>query len=401
MATIPLPQHNRRSVAVLIGTERQFYRDVLRGVGEYLQHHDRWSISSEPTLLPLATTRRAFASVSKECSGVIAMVGGEAQFQPMRRRGLAVVNLSSVYSHPDLPSVTTDCGALASLAFEYFMERGFRTFAYCDLDMFSKVRRLPFVAVVEGAGFTCHSYEVDEVRDGDWRTGRDRLALARWLAGLPKPVAILAHNDIRGRHLIEVAANQGIRVPEEACILGVDNELPHCELCSPALSSIEIDAVRIGHKAAALLDQAMDGGVGPDLHVEFPPLRVVTRRSTDIRVTVDPVVSKAMRYISQHATEGIDTTDVIRHLIVSRTALGKRFLRTLGYTPHEAIVRARIEAARHLLRDTKLTIDVIAERTGFRHGEYLTAVFRQRYGMTPRDYRDQRGGEDRIPRSAK
>ena len=401
MSAMPLQQRDRRTVAVLVGTERQFYRDVLRGVGEYLQHNDRWIIASEPTLLPLATTRRAFASVPKECTGVIALIGAEDQFQVMRRRGLAVVNLSSVYTHPDLPSVTTDCKALAALAFEYFMERGFRTFAYCDLDNLSRFRRLSFVAAVEGAGFTCHTYEVDHSRDGDWRTGQDRASLARWLVELPKPVAILAHNDIRGRHLIELAAQQGIRVPEDACILGVDNELPHCELCSPTLSSIETDAVRIGREAAALLDQAMATGVGPGMNVEIAPLRVVTRRSTDVRVTVDPLVSKAMLYISRHATEGIDTTDVIRHLLVSRTALGKRFLRTLGYSPHEAIVRTRLEAARRLLCETKLTINVIADRTGFRHGEYLTAVFRQRHGMTPRAYRDRCRLEDSVPRFAK
>lgn len=401
MGAMRLQRCGRKTVAVLCGTERQFYRDVLRGVGEYLQYHEDWTIASEPTLLPLASVRRAHASIPPDCDGVISLISDEEQFQSLRQRGVAAVNLSSVYSHPNLPSVTGDHAALAGLAFEHFMERGFRTFAFCDLDHNSVIRRSPFVAIVAKAGFDCHVYEVQESRADDWRTGRDRAALARWLTELPKPVAILAHNDIRGRHLIEVAAQQGIRVPDEVSILGVDNELPHCELCAPTLSSIETAAVRIGREAAALLDRAMVEGLGPGMHVEIPPLGVVARRSTDVRITLDPLVSQAMEYIQAQATEGIDTNDVIRHLLVSRTALGKRFLRTLGYSPHEAIVRARLDAASRLLRETRLTIDVIAERAGFRHGEYLTAVFRQRCGMTPRAYRDRHGGKVGPPRSAK
>ena len=86
---------------------------------------------------------------------------------------------------------------------------------------------------------------------------------------------------------------------------------------------------------------------------------------------------------------------------VGVAALGTRFLRTLGYSPHEAIVRARIEAASRLLRETRLTIDAIAEKAGFRHGEYLTAVFRQRCGTTPRAYRNRHGMQGGPPRSAK
>lgn len=389
MGCMPSENHTPRTVAVLLGTDRQFYRDVLRGVGEYVQRRGGWRIAVEPTLFPLATTPMAFTGIPKDCDGILAFVTDELQFEKLRRRGLAVVNLYSVYSHPDLPSVITDCGALAALAFEHFMERGLRTFAYCDLTAQSRCRRAPFVAVVEGAGFPCHVYEVDAARDCDWRTGLDRPRLAEWIADLPKPIGILSHNDIRGRHLIELAVQTGSRIPDEVCVLGVDNELPHCELSVPPLSSIDIDAVRIGREAAELLDRLMDGGPRRDLHVKIPPLRVIVRGSTDVRVTLDPLVSKAMDYIGRHASDGIDTTDVIRHLIVSRTALSKRFQRVLGYTPHEAIVRARLETARRLLGETKLTVDAVAQRAGFRHGEYLTAVFRHRYGVTPRAFRDR------------
>jgi AraC-like DNA-binding protein len=40
-----------------------------------------------------------------------------------------------------------------------------------------------------------------------------------------------------------------------------------------------------------------------------------------------------------------------------------------------------------LLRETDLTIDVIARQTGFAHSHYLQAAFKQTYGQTPGAFR--------------
>ena len=391
-----LPTQGRRTVAVLVGSHRQFYRDVLRGVGDYAGRHGGWSICSEPTLFLEAGIVSAIKHLPPRCDGVIALVTRDDEFAVLRQRGLAVVNLSSVYSHPDLPTVLADHAALAATALGHFRERGLRQFAFCGLDSGSWVRQRPFEEAVRTAGCECHSFVVADGRQSHWRTGRDAARVAAWLEQLPRPVGILAHNDIRGRQLIDIAADRGIAVPEEICILGVDNEVPHCELCSPTLSSVDTDAARIGYEAATLLERCMADAAVPAVPLLVPPRGIVTRGSTDVRITADPVVSLAMGYIREHAVEGIDTHDVVRAVRASRSMLSKRFQQTLGYTPHEAIVRARLEAARTLLSGTRLTVEVIAERCGFRHGEYLTAVFRRRFGTTPRAFREQ-AARDQAP----
>jgi LacI family transcriptional regulator len=172
-------------------------------------------------------------------------------------------------------------------------------------------------------------------------------------------------------------------------VLGVDNELPHCEMCNPPLSSIVTDSERIGFEAASLLDQLMSGNSPPVKRILIPPLGIVVRQSTDVTATTDPYVGKAVRYIREHAAEGIDVGDVLRHVMISRTALDKRFLKVLGHTPHEEIRRVRLKRARELLAESELTIEVIAERCGFRHGEYLGAVFLRDFGQTPGEFRAQ------------
>jgi LacI family transcriptional regulator len=44
---------------------------------------------------------------------------------------------------------------------------------------------------------------------------------------------------------------------------------------------------------------------------------------------------------------------------------------------------------KQLLTETDLTIEVIAERTGFAHSEYLSVVFRREVGLPPGRYREQ------------
>jgi LacI family transcriptional regulator len=47
----------------------------------------------------------------------------------------------------------------------------------------------------------------------------------------------------------------------------------------------------------------------------------------------------------------------------------------------------RFREVERLLRETNLTIDLIAEQTGFTHSHYLQATFKARYKQTPGKFR--------------
>jgi LacI family transcriptional regulator len=93
-----------------------------------------------------------------------------------------------------------------------------------------------------------------------------------WLKALPKPVGVMACNDLRGFHLLEACQRSEFRVPDEVAVIGVDDSELLCELCDPPLTSIIPNAEQIGYDAAALLDRLMGGG-GADFEVAtVPPL---------------------------------------------------------------------------------------------------------------------------------
>lgn len=58
-------------------------------------------------------------------------------------------------------------------------------------------------------------------------------------------------------------------------------------------------------------------------------------------------------------------------------------------TPLHYLNHLRLEAAARLLRGSNLSIHEIARRCGFRSSQYFATAFRQRYGCSPRRYREQ------------
>jgi len=80
---------------------------------------------------------------------------------------------------------------------------------------------------------------------------------------------------------------------------------------------------------------------------------------------------------------------VLRAVPQARRLLEARFRKLLGRTPHAEILRVQLQRVKQLLTETDLTIEVIAERTGFAHSEYLSVVFRREVGLPPGRYREQ------------
>ena len=72
---------------------------------------------------------------------------------------------------------------------------------------------------------------------------REQAAVIAWLRTLPKPVGIMACNDVRGRQILEACMLGEMPVPDDVAVVGVDDDQLLCELSSPSLSSVVLNAV--------------------------------------------------------------------------------------------------------------------------------------------------------------
>ena len=101
-------------------------------------------------------------------------------------------------------------------------------------------------------------------------------------------------------NILTLAAHEGLGVPEDLAVLGVDNYEPICENTTPSLSSIEPDFLRCGELAALLLAAYMRDGkhFRGSRRRTFGPARTVVRASTRTTVVgTDRTVAKALETI--------------------------------------------------------------------------------------------------------
>jgi AraC family transcriptional regulator len=63
------------------------------------------------------------------------------------------------------------------------------------------------------------------------------------------------------------------------------------------------------------------------------------------------------------------------------------FAAAVGQAPHDYISDRRVSRARALLRRTTLDLGAIAQASGFSSHAHMTATFRKRLGVSPRELR--------------
>jgi len=101
----------------------------------------------------------------------------------------------------------------------------------------------------------------------------------------------------------------------------------------------------------------------------------------------DPDVAAAVRYIREHAVDGIAVPDVLAAVPVARRKLERRFKAVFDRSPGAQIRRVQLERAKYLLMSTESSVPQVARMSGFCNAEYFTTIFGQEVGMPPSHYR--------------
>ncbi len=382
----------KRRVALLVDFSRAYGRAVMLGVAKFVREHHEWSVQSEEW--------RWTEAIPKWLShwkgdGVIAWVELPEIAAILRRLGVPVVDVRGAVRNSGLPLVDAENPVVASQAAEHLVQRGFRHYAFCGFAgaNYSESRQRWFQEYLARKGLDCAVYEPParpfalQTLEQEKRGLLFQEHLAHWLKSLPKPVGIMACNDIRGQQVMNACRRVDLLVPEDVAVIGVDNDQIFCELSDPSLTSVELDTMRTGYQAAALLEYMMAGGEPPTEPILIPPVGIVTRRSTDVLAVDDPKLAAGMRFMREHVFDEFTIDDVARAAGMSRRVLEHRFAAQIGCAPKAEVLRLRLERVKALLADTDWPLAQIAERTGFKYAEYLHTIFTQKTGSTPGQFR--------------
>lgn len=285
--------------------------------------------------------------------------------------------------------VEHDSAATAVLAARELLSLGFDDYAFVGNIRprdWSRRREQVFAREVAAAGCAFHSFA----------SGRDRSAEAffarirPWLKALPKPCGLLAANDISGELVLQACRMEGIAVPQEVSVVGIDNDDLICDHSTPTLTSVAPDFEYSGYLAAHLLDEAMAGRAAPRVE-SFGATHIVRRGSSARLARRDDAVRRAVERISRDACAGLTAAEVCRGIGGSRRRAEGRFKALTGRSIGAAIIEARVERAKALLLKRAMPIETIFSECGWESDASLRRAFKKVVGLSPREWRARCG----------
>lgn len=381
-------------IAVIAERSSAYGRNFICGIAGFAADRPQWEYSLvEPNA----------AATGPEYDGYICRSSDERLLSALARSGRPVVDCLCALPNPRFASVRTDADAIGRLAAEHFLSLKFPNVAFCGYRRiaFSDRRRNAFAGFLEKYGMRPSIYRPpmhsrnrfgsDFLLGDRVETPPDADDLAAWLSRLPKPCGVFCCDDLRASQVLAMCRSQGLAVPGDVAILGVDDDPVYCMFSSPRLSSIDPGCAEIGRVAAAALAEMLADPAAaaspPSLTV--PPRRLEMRDSTNHYPCAPCWFASALAYIRENAAKGISASDVFRHVGLSRTPVEKGFRDAISRTVQQEISEMRLAEAKRLLSATFLPVKEVAARSGFTSLEYFSRVFAAAAGVSPSAWRER------------
>ena len=364
-------------------------RSICEGVAAFARENGGLSLEflKWEDLKDVATLRKL--------DGIIARVWSESMAKALRSSRRPIIDVYGSGVHDDFVLVDQNARLIGQLAARHFIEHRFTRFAFCGYacQRYSVLRREAFVRTLQLNRFDCEVFEdrtfsADKfgrkiIGKGDFDFGINRKALVRWLKRLEKPVAVFCAHDLVALDLLRICQRNGIRVPEDVAILGVDNDPLLCDFTNPTISSIDPHPFGIGYESAKALVRWIDNPKVKPKDIHPAPKEIVERASTQVFPFPEPWLTDALVYIRRNVARNINASEVIAFLRLSHTTVEKAFRARLGVSVRQEIARVRIDEAKRLLEKTQLPLSEVCALSGFSSKAYFTAAFNASTGTTP------------------
>lgn len=346
---------------------------IVSGIARYAAEHD-WVLDCSLRLTPCLPK-----STGWHGDGIIAYTGAAHTHEPLAAF-LRASTAPKVCLHAELnvlkaPTVAMDHAAIGRLAAEHLLSLHLDHFAFVEFDdnVLENARRAGFEQGLAAAGKSAIRLTFTEFLER--------------LPRLPRPIGLLAANDVNAMDVISASLAAGLRAPKDLAVVGIDNSEVSSRISPVPLTSVACDFERHGYEAAALLDRIMDGETPPDPPLLIAPHSVVVRQSTDTIAIADEDAARALRYLRDHFRQPIRIKELGGEMQGRLRRVQTQFRAATGRTMAEELMRLRIVHAKKLLADPRLKIEFIAYQCGFSNRFHFNHAFRRATGTTPTHFR--------------
>lgn len=337
--------------------------------------------------------------LSEDCQGVMCATSEEETFRA-RGQEIPVLNVSNAQGPLEgVGNFLSDDLAVGALAARHLREQGYRHFlclAPEGAGVVHKERTRGFQSALS-PGKDCRQVWMPAGKKKPKRpwtrlrfVGEMAECLKPLLDGLEPDTGIFATSDWIAWVVLSVLRQHHPELLHTAGVLGVDNASENVWYGSdlPSLSSVQPGFRQMGREGLAWLS-AHAGDETPPTLKRFPPERLFARASTAGGGCRDPMTARMARWVwdQMRAQNTVDVDGIAAQFHMSRKTVYRLFSKHLGMPPGDWIDGARLDLAKHLLRNTRLSISEISERCGFAKQDVLSRALKRETGLTPREFR--------------
>lgn len=379
-------------VLLITDFTESFASKLLQGIVRYSRRKEQWAVCRMPPAFKQMIGIPGVVRWAKDW-GADAVIGQFEETDDISLFGLnGIVCVAQDFKKKfkSIPNITADYLGTGRMAARFFIDHGFRNFGFFGYNSvcWSDERCEGFREEVVSSGFRDNFYSYN-LQDIDHLWYYERESLSEWLRIIPKPIGIMACDDNQGNNLIEACHAEGIKIPEQVSVIGVDNDELLCNLGSTTLSSIFVDIEDGGYRTAELIENLVTNPDALPEDVVMKPVKIVGRMSTAAFATRDTQIQKAVQFIHKNYLKKISVNDVIDEVALSRRLLERRFRDVTGKGVYQYITDLRIKHFAEMLIDTDEQVVEIALSFGESDTKSISRRFKQIYGCSPSEWRKQ------------
>ncbi|OGV49014.1 MAG: hypothetical protein A2017_15660 [Lentisphaerae bacterium GWF2_44_16] len=235
---------------VMLGSiSGSFVPEILQGIEDVL-HKNNYNMIISSHENPEDCMARIDQLERKKIDGLISFSGVGLEYAA--GKNIPLVSLCRKSDIDGTVSVYVDEGKMGRLAAEYISGKGHRDIIVIDgrrpkcVDAFRKILAERNIFLTDKMLLKGFSFE----------DGREVMRIIK--KKKLKATAAFAYNDILAAGMIYEAQKQGIKIPEDISILGID-DLPVCKMVNPNITTVAQPQYEQGAKAAEILLSGING----------------------------------------------------------------------------------------------------------------------------------------------
>ena len=387
-------------ILLLIDYSSEFSRKLLRGLVQYSQEHGPWIFYRLPSYYKVLYGKQGVIEWVKEKKPDAIIAQWDLEGSNLLKNLNIPIILQNYKKRSDyFFNLTGDYIGTGRMAAQFFIERKFKNFAFYGNKgvVWSRERAEGYMQEIQEVGGNYFYFESDRLNENEW--GNNHIKLDEWLTSLPKPVALFACDDRFALEVSEICKINGINIPHEISLLGVDNDELICNLSDPPISSVVLEVEKGGYSAGRLIHQQIKEQKNIPFNIVIDPVRIEERKSTD-RYNIDNKhILTIVRHIEENFNSNLSIEALTQLVPLSRRNLEIKFKNELGTSIYQFLLKCRVDHLAKLLVNTDRLLFDIALECGFNDSKNISRVFKKMKGLSPAEYRRQ--NQSKVEQSGK